>query len=152
MHVIAAKAVAFKEALSPAFADYQLNVVKNAQAMAGRLLQKGLTLVSNGTDNHMMLVDLRNLNITGKEAEDVLGQAGITVNPESPLITSGIRIGTPALTTRGMQEAEMLTIAELIVDALNNRDREEALQRIRSMVGELCRAYPLYREFDGREI
>ena len=158
MHVIAAKAVAFKEALTPAFAEYQLNVVKNAKAMAGRLMEKGLTVVSGGTDNHMMLVDLRNINITGKEAEGVLGLAGITVNknaipfdPQSPLTTSGIRIGTPALTTRGMREAEMVTIAELIVDALNNRDREEALQHIRGKAGELCRAYPLYREFDQGE-
>lgn len=158
MHVIAAKAVAFKEALTPAFAEYQMNVVKNARAMAGRLMEKGLTVVSDGTDNHMMLVDLRNLDITGKEAEAILGLAGITVNknaipcdPQSPLITSGIRIGTPAVTTRGMQEAEMVTIADLIVDALKNRDREEALEHIRNEAGELCRAYPLYREFDQGE-
>ena len=154
MHVIAAKAVAFKEAQNPEFADYQMNVIKNAKAMAKRLIEKGLTLVSNGTDNHMMLVDLRNLNITGKEAENVLGQAGITVNknaipfdPQSPLITSGIRIGTPAVTTRGMRESEMLTIADLIVDALKNHDDIEVLQRIRITAGELCRAYPLYRGF-----
>ena len=159
MHVIAAKAVAFKEALNPDFADYQMNVVKNAKAMAERLIEKGLTLVSNGTDNHMMLVDLRNLNITGKDAENVLGQAGITVNknaipfdPQSPLITSGIRIGTPAVTSRGMRKTEMNTIAELIVDALKNHDNIEALQRTRSVAGELCRAHPLYHEFDKGEI
>ena len=159
MHVIAAKAVAFKEALNPDFADYQMNVVKNSKAMAERLIEKGLTLVSNGTDNHMMLVDLRNLNITGKDAENVLGQAGITVNknaipfdPQSPLITSGIRIGTPAVTSRGMRKTEMNTIAELIVDALKNHDNIEALQRTRSVAGELCRAYPLYLEFDKGEI
>lgn len=155
MHVIAAKAVAFKEALTAEFADYQMNVVKNAKALAGKLMEKGLNLVSDGTDNHMMLVDLRNLSITGKEAEGVLGQAGITVNknaipfdPQNPLITSGIRIGTPALTTRGMRESEMITIAELIAEALENRGREEALQRIRNTAGELCRAFPLYPEFD----
>ena len=155
MHVIAAKAVAFKEAQNPEFADYQMNVVKNAKAMAKRLIEKGLTLVSNGTDNHMMLVDLRNLNITGKEAENVLGQAGITVNknaipfdPQSPLITSGIRIGTPAVTTRGMRESEMFIIADLIVDALKYHDEIEALQRIRNTAGELCKAHPLYRGFD----
>ncbi len=155
MHVIAAKAVAFKEALTAEFTDYQMNVIKNAKALAGRLMEKGLTLVSDGTDNHMMLVDLRNHAITGKEAEGVLGQAGITVNknaipfdPQSPLITSGIRIGTPAVTTRGMRELEMITIAELIADALENRGREEALQRIRNTAGELCRAFPLYSEFD----
>ena len=155
MHVIAAKAVAFKEALTAEFTDYQMNVIKNAKALAGRLMEKGLTLVSDGTDNHMMLVDLRNHAITGKEAEGVLGQAGITVNknaipfdPQSPLITSGIRIGTPAVTTRGMRELEMITIAELIADALENRGREEALQRIRNTAGELCGAFPLYSEFD----
>ena len=155
MHVIAAKAVAFKEAQNPEFADYQMNVVKNAKAMAERLIEKGLTLVSDGTDNHMMLVDLRNLNITGKEAENVLGQAGITVNknaipfdPQSPLITSGIRIGTPAVTTRGMREPEMSIIADLIVEALKRHDDIDMLQRIRSTAGELCSAHPLYRGFD----
>ena len=123
--------------------------------MAKRLIEKGLTLVSDGTDNHMMLVDLRNLNITGKEAENVLGQAGITVNknaipfdPQSPLITSGIRIGTPAVTTRGMREPEMLTIADLIVEALKCHDDTDMLKRIRNTAGELCSAYPLYRGFD----
>ena len=158
MHVIAAKAVAFKEALSASFADYQLNVVKNAKALAGKLIDKGLSLVSGGTDNHMMLVDLRSLDITGKEAEGVLGLAGITVNknaipfdPQSPLITSGIRIGTPAVTTRGMGESEMFTIAEIIAEALENRDNDEALQRIRIKANELCRAFPLYPEFDQKD-
>jgi glycine hydroxymethyltransferase len=155
MHVIAAKAVAFKEALTPDFARYQLNVLKNARAMAERLMEKGLTVVSGGTDNHMILIDLRNLDVTGKEAEEVLGRAGITVNknaipfdPQSPLVTSGIRVGTPAVTTRGMGEQEMLAIAELMVDALKNRSSEKALKQIKSKTSELCREYPLYREFD----
>lgn len=155
MHVIAAKAVAFKEALTPDFAKYQSNVVKNARTMAERLKEKGLTVVSGGTDNHMILIDLRNLDVTGKEAEDVLGRAGITVNknaipfdPQSPLITSGIRIGTPAVTTRGMGEQEMVAIAELIVDALKNRSSEKTLNQIKSKTSELCREYPLYREFE----
>ena len=155
MHVIAAKAVAFKEALTPDFARYQLNVLKNARAMAERLMEKGLTVVSGGTDNHMILIDLRNLDVTGKEAEEVLGRAGITVNknaipfdPQSPLVTSGIRIGTPAVTTRGMREQEMVAIAELMVDALKNRSSEKALKQIKSKTSELCREFPLYREFD----
>lgn len=155
MHVIAAKAVAFKEALTPDFAKYQSNVVKNARTMAERLKEKGLTVVSGGTDNHMILIDLRNLDVTGKEAEEVLGRAGITVNknaipfdPQSPLITSGIRIGTPAVTTRGMGEQEMVAIAELIVDALKNRSSEKTLNQIKSKTSELCREYPLYREFE----
>ncbi len=154
MHVIAAKAVAFKEALTPDFAKYQLNVVKNARAMAERLMEKGLTVISGGTDNHMILIDLRNLDVTGKEAEEVLGRAGITVNknaipfdPQSPLVTSGIRIGTPAVTTRGMGEQEMVAIAELMVDALKKRSSEKALKQIKSKTSELCREYPLYREF-----
>ena len=131
MHVIAAKAVAFKEALSPEFAAYQMNVVKNANALARGLMETGLQLVSGGTDNHMMLVDLRQHGITGKEAEDVLGRAGITVNknaipfdPLSPLVTSGFRIGTPAVTSRGMRKPEMTVIA-----AAHRRSAEEPRQR-----------------------
>jgi glycine hydroxymethyltransferase len=154
MHVIAAKAVAFKEALGPEFAAYQMNVVKNANALARGLMETGLQLVSGGTDNHMMLVDLRQHGITGKEAEDVLGRAGITVNknaipfdPLSPLVTSGFRIGTPAVTSRGMREPEMAVIAELIDEALKKRGNDAELQRIRSKTVDLCNSFPLYPEF-----
>lgn len=154
MHVIAAKAVAFKEALSPEFAAYQMNVVKNANALARGLMETGLQLVSGGTDNHMMLVDLRQHDITGKEAEDVLGRAGITVNknaipfdPLSPLVTSGFRIGTPAVTSRGMREPEMAVIAALIDEALKNRGSDAELRRIRSKTVDLCNSFPLYPEF-----
>ena len=154
MHVIAAKAVAFKEALSPEFAAYQMNVVKNANALARRLMETGLQLVSGGTDNHMMLVDLRQHGITGKEAEDVLGRAGITVNknaipfdPLSPLVTSGFRIGTPAVTSRGMREPEMTVIAALVDEALQNRDSDAHLRRIRRKTVDLCNSFPLYPEF-----
>ena len=154
MHVIAAKAVAFKEALSPEFTAYQMNVVKNANALARELMETGLQLVSGGTDNHMMLVDLRRHGITGKEAEDVLGRAGITVNknaipfdPLSPLVTSGFRIGTPAVTSRGMREPEMTVIAALIDEALKNRGNDAELRRIRSKTVDLCNSFPLYPEF-----
>jgi glycine hydroxymethyltransferase len=157
MHVIAAKAVAFKEALSPEFAAYQMNVVKNANALARGLMETGLQLVSGGTDNHMMLVDLRQHGITGKEAEDVLGRAGITVNknaipfdPLSPLVTSGFRIGTPAVTSRGMREPEMAVIAGLIDEALKNRGNDAELRRIRSKTVDLCNGFPLYPKF-GKE-
>ena len=154
MHVIAAKAVAFKEALSPEFAAYQMNVVKNANALARGLMETGLQLVSGGTDNHMMLVDLRQHGITGKEAEDVLGRAGITVNknaipfdPLSPLVTSGFRIGTPAVTSRGMRKPEMTVIAGLIDEALKNCGSDAELRRIRSKTVDLCNSFPLYPEF-----
>ena len=154
MHVIAAKAVAFKEALSPEFTAYQMNVVKNANALARGLMETGLQLVSGGTDNHMMLVDLRQHGITGKEAEDVLGRAGITVNknaipfdPLSPLVTSGFRIGTPAVTSRGMREPEMTVIAALIDEALKKRGSDAELRRIRSKTVDLCNSFPLYPEF-----
>jgi len=154
MHVIAAKALAFKEALSPEFAAYQMNVVKNANALARGLMETGLQLVSGGTDNHMMLVDLRQHGITGKEAEDVLGRAGITVNknaipfdPLSPLVTSGFRIGTPAVTSRGMRKPEMTVIAGLIDEALKNRGSDAELRRIRSKTVDLCNSFPLYPEF-----
>jgi glycine hydroxymethyltransferase len=154
MHVIAAKAVAFKEALGPEFAAYQMNVVKNANALARGLMETGLQLVSGGTDNHMMLVDLRQHGITGKEAEDVLGRAGITVNknaipfdPLSPLVTSGFRIGTPAVTSRGMREPEMAVIAALIDETLKKRGSDAELRRIRSKTIDLCNSFPLYPEF-----
>jgi glycine hydroxymethyltransferase len=151
MHVIAAKAVAFKEALSDSFVVYQKNVVNNAKALANRLMDHGIKLVSGGTDNHMMIIDLRNLNITGKDAEDALGHAGMTVNKNSipfetlsPSITSGIRIGTPAVTTRGMKTPEMQIIADLIVDVLQNYDNDGLIMNTKTKVRELCGDFPLY--------
>ena len=155
MHVIAAKAVAFKEALSDSFVVYQKDVVNNAKALANRLMNHGLKLVSGGTDNHMMIIDLRNLNLTGKDAEDALGHAGITVNKNSipfetlsPSVTSGIRIGTPAVTTRGMKTPEMQIIADLIVDVLQNYDNEGLIKNTKTKVRELCGAFPLYESID----
>jgi glycine hydroxymethyltransferase len=155
MHVIAAKALAFKEALSPEFIEYQMGVIKNARVLARQLVAQGIELVSGGTDNHLMLLDLRSLGLTGKEAEDVLGRVGITVNknaipfdPQSPLVTSGIRIGTPALTTRGMGEPEMAAVAELIVVALRQRHNDVRLKEIREKSRALCNAFPLYRELE----
>jgi len=151
MHVIAAKAVCFREALSGPFKEYQVRTVKNAKTLAENLMKKGVNLVSGGTDNHMMLADLRNLNITGKDAENVLGRAGITVNKNSipfetlkPFITSGIRIGTPLLTTRGMKEPEMEIIAGLIIDVLKNRNDDSVINRVRGKVRALCEAFPMY--------
>lgn len=155
MHVIAAKALAFKEAFSEAFAQYQTDVVKNAKALAEYMLGNGINLVSGGTDNHMILLDLRNLGITGKDAASVLEIAGITVNKNSipfeklsPHITSGIRIGTPAVTTRGMKKPEMEIIARLIVDILKKPGDEGLVGKTRGKVSELCRAFPLYEEYD----
>jgi glycine hydroxymethyltransferase len=155
MHVIAAKAVAFKEALSDSFAAYQKDVVKNAKALANRLMDHDIKLFSGGTDNHMMIIDLRNLNITGKDAEDALGHAGITVNKNSipfetlsPSVTSGIRIGTPAVTTRGMKTSEMQIIADLIVDVLQNYDNDGLIMNTKTKVRELCGAFPLYESVD----
>ncbi len=151
MHVIAAKAVAFKEALADSFKTYQQNIVKNAKILAECLMQEGVNLVSGGTDNHMILVDLRNLGITGKDAETALGLAGITVNKNSipfevrsPFITSGIRIGTPAVTTRGMKEPEMEIIAAMIVKILKNPANDNLLNDIRKKVRKLCDSFPLY--------
>ena len=155
MHVIAAKAVAFKEALSDSFKHYQKDVVNNAKALANRLMDHGLRLVSGGTDNHMMIIDLRNLNITGKDAEDALGHAGITVNKNSipfetlsPSVTSGIRMGTPAVTTRGMKTPEMQIIADLIVDVLQNYENDGLIMKTRTKVRELCEDFPLYESID----
>jgi glycine hydroxymethyltransferase len=152
MHIIAAKAVALREALAPDFKAYQEQIVKNAQALAQGLLELDFNLVSGGTDNHLVLVDLRNKGITGKEAEEILGAAGITINkntipydPESPLVTSGIRLGTPAVTSRGMREGEMKVIAQLIHLALTNRDDEGVRAKIRQQVRELCEEFPLYQ-------
>jgi len=151
MHVIAAKAVAFKEALQPEFKLYAQQVVKNAQALAGALMERGFNLVSGGTDNHLMLVDLSGTELTGKVAEAALEHAGITVNKNvvpfdtrSPFVTSGFRIGTPATTTRGLQEKDMLLVAEWIDRALKSHDQPELLAKIRGEVKELCLTYPLY--------
>ncbi|HSP80770.1 MAG TPA: serine hydroxymethyltransferase [Myxococcaceae bacterium] len=151
MHVIAAKAVAFKEALSPGFKDYQRQIVANAQALAEALQRGGLRLCSGGTDNHLMLVDLRSKGLTGKVAEVALGKAGITVNknmipfdPEKPMVTSGIRIGTPALTSRGMKAAEMATVGALVVEALEHAADEARLATIHEKVKEFTRGFPLY--------
>jgi glycine hydroxymethyltransferase len=151
MHVIAAKAVAFKEALGEPFKTYQKDIIKNAKALASCLLNDGIKLVSDGTDNHMMIIDLRNLGLTGKDAEDALGRAGITVNKNSipfeklsPSITSGIRIGTPAITTRGMQVPEMQTIARFIVDVLQNHKNDSIIINTEKKVRKLCEAFRLY--------
>ncbi len=153
MHVIAAKAVAFKEAMSPEFKEYQKQIVLNAKAMAEELMKLGYRLVSGGTDNHLMLVDLRDKGITGKEAEKALEEAGITVNknaipfdPQPPTVTSGIRIGTPALTTRGMKEDEMRYIARLIHEVLSNFKDERVKEKVKKEVEELCKQFPIYRK------
>jgi len=151
MHVIAAKAVAFKEALEPQFKEYSLQVMMNAKALAENLISMDYKLISNGTDTHLMLVDLRNKGLTGKKAEEALEQAGITVNKnmvpfddQSPFITSGIRIGTPALTTRGMKEDEMKKIGGLINEVLTNIGNDSVYNMVRSGVYELCQQFPLY--------
>ena len=151
MHVIAAKAAAFQEALSDAFKVYQMQTVKNARALSEHLMEGGVHLVSNGTDNHMLLADLRNLGITGKDAEAALGLAGITVNKNTvpfdtlgPAITSGVRIGTPAITTRGMQETEMALIAKMILDVFQNIDNQDVIQKVNDQARALCEAFPIY--------
>ncbi|HWR06838.1 serine hydroxymethyltransferase [Sporomusa sp.] len=151
MHVIAAKAVSFKEALSEEFRRYQGQIIKNAQALAERLKQNGFTLVSGGTDNHLMLVDLRAQNITGKQAEHLLDEVGVTVNknaipndPASPMVTSGVRIGVPAVTSRGMAEQDMVIIGDIISMTLTKPEDSETQAKARSLVAELCRKYPLY--------
>jgi glycine hydroxymethyltransferase len=151
-HVIAAKAVALLEALSPEFKTYAHAVVKNAQVLAAALVKRGYAIVSGGTDSHLMLVDLRPKNLTGKEAEQLLDRAGITVNkntipgdPQSPFVTSGIRLGTPALTTRGFREPEMARVAELIDEVLLRKD-DATLTRVKGDVRALTGAFPLYAE------
>ncbi|HRP00903.1 MAG TPA: serine hydroxymethyltransferase, partial [Flavobacteriales bacterium] len=150
-HVIAAKAVAFGEALSPAFADYGRQVIANARTVANALMEKGYHVVSGGTDNHSMLIDLRNKGITGKEAERVLGEAHITVNKnmvpfddKSPFVTSGIRIGTAAITTRGLKENDCRQIVELIDTALRHAGDEEELRRVKFQVNGMMRLRPLF--------
>ncbi len=152
MHVIAAKAVAFKEALSDDFKQYSAQVIKNAKALAEKLVSMDYKLISNGTDTHLMLVDLRNKGLTGKKAEEALEQAGITVNKnmvpfddQSPFITSGIRIGTPALTTRGMKEEQMREIGGLIDNVLTNIGNESIVTQVRSRVFDICQQFPLYQ-------
>ena len=151
MHIVAAKAVAFHEALQPGFKAYQKQIVKNAQALAEALQRAGCRLVSGGTDNHLMLVDLRPKKLTGKVAEAALDKAGITVNknmipfdPEKPMVTSGIRVGTPALTTRGMKEKEMAYVGELLGEALDHASDDAALGKVRGKVRELAHDFPLY--------
>jgi glycine hydroxymethyltransferase len=151
MHTIAAKAVAFKEALTPEFRRYQKQVVANARKLAGALKSHGFQLVSGGTDNHILLVDLTSKNVTGLEAETALDAAGITVNKNSipfetrsPQITSGIRIGTPAVTTRGLQEEDMVRIAGFIDRALEEPDNGKRLKIIRAEVRDFCRGFPLF--------
>jgi glycine hydroxymethyltransferase len=152
MHVIAAKAVAFKEALDPSFKEYQQKVLDNAQALASALTEKGFRLVSGGTDNHLMLIDVRNKNITGKAAEKALDKAGITVNkntipndPQSPFVTSGLRIGTPAVTTRGMKPETMKEIADLIDQVLSDHENESNLAAVKEKVNNICSKFPFYK-------
>ena len=151
VHVIAAKAVALKEALTPGFRDYQAMVVKNAKKLAEELLQKGFNIISGGTDNHLMLIDLTNKNITGKEAEEALGKARITVNKNvipydgrSATITSGIRLGTPCVTTRGMAEAEIIEISDIISTVIDNNKDAEAISTLTKRVDLLCDKFPIY--------
>ena len=151
MHVVAAKATAFREALTPEFKTYQQRVLRNAQAMAHTLSERGLRIVSGRTESHLMLVDLRPKNITGKQAEALLGQAHITVNknaipndPEKPMITSGIRVGSPAMTTRGFGAAEAMSTANLMADILERPDDAAVAQTVRQKVAELTRRFPVY--------
>lgn len=151
MHTIASKAICFKEALEPSYKEYMAQVVKNAKVLAESLIENGVDIVSGGTDNHLMLVDLRALNVTGKEAEKILDEVGITVNkntipndPQSPFVTSGIRIGTPAITSRGMVEADMKEIADVIAIVLKDYEgtKEEATKRVRALTDK----YPIYKD------
>ncbi len=151
MHIIAAKAVAFKEALSPEFKEYQKQVVKNAKAMAEEFRARGVKMVSGGTDNHLILLNLTDKNMTGKELEKLLDEVHITVNKnavpfdtQKPFVTSGIRVGTPAMTSRGMKEAEARKIASLIADVIDRR--EQAFDSVNAEVAKLCKAFPLYAD------
>ncbi|EAR22794.1 serine hydroxymethyltransferase [Nitrococcus mobilis] len=152
MHVIAAKAVALKEALEPAFTDYQQQVLANSRAMAATVMDRGFQVVSGGTDNHLFLINLIKQGLTGKEADAVLGRANITVNkntvpndPQSPFVTSGLRIGSPAVTTRGFGEAEVRQLAGWICDILDDIHNEQIIARVRSQVLEICRRFPVYQ-------
>ena len=151
MHVVAAKAVAFKEALSDEFKVYQQQVLDNAKALADELVKKGFRIVSGGTDNHLMLVDLRSKNITGKEAQFLLDEIGITANrntipfePLSPFVTSGIRLGTPALTTRGLKEEDIREVADIIADVIENREDSAVIEAAKAKVQTICKKFPLY--------
>ena len=151
MHVIAAKAVAFKEALDPSFKEYQSQVIKNAQVMADVFLERGYNIVSGGTQNHLMLVDLIAKGVTGKDADAALGRAHITVNknsvpkdPQSPFVTSGLRVGTPAITTRGFKEAETKDLTNWMCDVVDNINDESVIDRVRGQVAELCARFPVY--------
>jgi glycine hydroxymethyltransferase len=151
MHVIAAKATAFKEAQEPGFINYQKQVIANAKALAETLIARGLRIVSGGTDSHVMLVDLRSKKMTGKEAERVLGDAHITCNkngipndPEKPMVTSGIRLGSPAMTTRGFKEAEARQVGNFIADVLDNPNDEANIAKVRAQVAELTKRFPVY--------
>ena len=153
MHVIAAKAVAFKEALSDEFKVYQQQVLDNAKALADELVKKRFRIVSGGTDNHLMLVDLRSKNITGKEAQFLLDEIGITANrntipfePLSPFVTSGIRLGTPALTTRGLKEDDIREVADIIADVIENREDGAVIETAKAKVQAICKKFPLYEE------
>jgi glycine hydroxymethyltransferase len=153
MHVIAAKAIAFKEAMSDGFKQYQLNVIANAQTMAKTLQERGLRIISGGTDSHLFLVDLRKMNITGKDAEIALGRAKITANknaipndPESAFVTSGIRIGSPAITTRGLGPPEARQVCNLIADLLENPTDEKVVERASKQVDVLTAKFPVYRQ------
>ncbi|MGA1513226.1 MAG: serine hydroxymethyltransferase, partial [Methylophilaceae bacterium] len=153
MHVIAAKAVAFLEALKPEFKTYQQQVVKNAQAMAGQFLKRGYRVISGRTESHVFLVDLRKQNLTGKEADRLLGLAHITVNknsipndPESPFVTSGIRIGTPAITTRGLKEADAIDVVNLIADVLDHPGNDDVTQSAKQKVSSMMKSFPVYKK------
>ena len=152
MHVIAGKAVALGEALKPEFKEYGKQVIKNAEVLAKTLMERGLRIVSGGTQSHVMLVDLRPMNLTGKAAEALLGAAHITVNknaihndPQTPFVTSGIRLGTPAMTTRGFKEEETRKVANLIADLLSAPEDAQVLERVRTEVDQLTAMFPVYR-------
>lgn len=152
MHVIAAKAVAFAEALLPEFKTYQEQVLLNAKTMSSVLISRGYNIVSGGTDNHLLLVDLINKDITGKDADAALGRANITVNknsvpndPRSPFVTSGLRLGTPAVTTRGFREKEITLLSNWVADILDDINNEATIARVKEDVLRLCREFPVYR-------
>jgi glycine hydroxymethyltransferase len=151
MHVIAAKAVAFLEALKPSFKEYQQHVVKNAQAMAQQFIRRGYRVISGRTESHVFLVDLRAQKLTGKEADRLLGEAHITVNknsipndPESPFVTSGIRIGTPAITTRGLKEKDAIEVVNFIADILDHPGNEEISLKVKAQVSEMMKKFSVY--------
>lgn len=150
-HIIAAKAIAFKEALSPEFKDYAKQIIKNSKKLAETLVSNGIDIVSGGTDNHLMTIDLRKLGLTGKDMANILEKVHITANkntvpndPQSPFVTSGIRLGTPAVTTRGFKEEDMEILGKIIADAIKNNDNESMLQELANKSLELCNKYPLY--------